>query len=95
MKRNLIKFVTLFATLISLVACSTDSLENYVGVKQLRNPEGLAKTLGSYDYFNNPEALAFAAKMRSFSSKLSESIAKREYKEGENFVVSPLSIELC
>lgn len=95
MKRKLIKSVTLFATLISLVACSTDSLGNYVGVKQLRNPEGLAKTLGSYDYFNNPEALAFAAKMRSFSSKLSESIAKREYKEGENFVVSPLSIELC
>ena len=93
MKRRVIIFPIL-TMVISLVACSTSTRKEYAGVKQLRNPEKLAHTV-TVDELRSSEYLAFRAKMTAFSSKLSEVIAKREYKSGENFVVSPLSCELC
>ena len=64
------------------------------GVKELRNPEGSSHKF-NYDYYNDDGFVSFRNKMKDFSSKLSEIIAKREYKSGENFVFSPLSVELC
>lgn len=65
------------------------------GVKELRNPEGLSHRPSSYEFYYTEDFRSFASKMRDFSAKLSEAIAKREYKSGKNYVVSPLSIELC
>lgn len=94
MRKNIIKTFAIMATLISLVACSSSSTRRYAGVKQLRNPEGLSHAVNDADYASL-EYLAFKQKMGAFSAKLSEAIAKREYKDGDNYVTSPLSIELC
>lgn len=65
-----------------------------VGVRQLRNPEGLSHRLTGEELLSDGY-LTFKNKMQSFSTRLSEIIAKRHYKDGENYAVSPLSIELC
>lgn len=64
------------------------------GAKQLRNPEDLTHRF-SYDKYYDADFVLFKNKMKSFSAKLSEIIAKREYQSGKNFVFSPLSVELC
>lgn len=64
------------------------------GVKELRIPEGLSHKF-NYNYYYDANFVSFRNKMKDFSAKLSAIIAKREYKSGENFVFSPLSVELC
>ena len=95
MRRNLIKLPIIVAAIISLVACSNHfSPTQYQGVKELRNPDGLSHN-ASYEELRTKEYLAFRSKMSAFSSKLTEAITKREYQSGKNFVLSPLSAELC
>lgn len=64
------------------------------GANQLRNPEGLNHKL-TYEQYSSESFVSFRNKMKSFSNKLSDIIVKRHFKDGENFTVSPLSIELC
>lgn len=65
-----------------------------VGVRELRSPEGLSHQLTGEEK-DSQGYITFQNKMRSFSNRLSDIIAKRHYKDGENYAVSPLSIELC
>ena len=64
------------------------------GVVELRNPSELNHrfVLSETDY---NAFINFKNKMKVFSNKLSDIFVKREFKDGDNFVVSPLSIELC
>ena len=105
MKNKAIKLMITLGSLFSLVAClrapkntssqlDDSSAINLSGVKELRNPEDLTHPF-AYNYSLNADYLLFESKMKSFSSKLSEIIAKREYESGENYVFSPLSVELC
>ena len=105
MKNKAIKLMVTLGSLFSLVAClrapkntssqlDDSSAINISGVKELRNPEDLTHPF-AYNYSLNADYLLFESKMKSFSSKLSEIIAKREYESGENYVFSPLSVELC
>ena len=64
------------------------------GANQLRNPEGLSHKI-TYEQYTAESFVSFRNKMKSFSNKLSETITKRQFVDGENFTVSPLSIELC
>ena len=60
----------------------------------LRSPEKLSHRY-TYEEVNEVEYLAFKEKMKLVSSKLSESLIKREFQEDKNVAFSPLSIELC
>ena len=97
MKRR-VSIIPVIATIFSLAACSNNQSssikKDYLGVKQLRNPEGLTHSVTT-DEIRSNEYVTFREKMTAFSSKLSEVIARREYKSGKNFVMSPLSCELC
>ena len=64
------------------------------GVNTLRNPSELSHRLSSEDYIS-PSFKDFRAKMKAFSTKLSDIFTKRYFKNNDNFVMSPLSIELC
>lgn len=64
------------------------------GVNQLRDPSNLSHTL-SYEDYSSESFKSFRNKMKAFSNKLSDIFVNREFKDGENFAVSPLSIELC
>ena len=63
-------------------------------VTLLRSPEKMAHAY-SYEEVKDTDYLAFKLKMREFSSKISESILNREFREDSNIALSPLSIELC
>ncbi len=57
----------------------------------LREP---VKNTERYNYLDE-DYLSFKDKLRGFSSRLSDSFVKREFKENSNITLSPLSIELC
>ena len=80
------------AAVISITGCFKHT--SYTGAKELRNPEGMDH---SYNYKDTTDAnyVLFKEKLRSFSSKLSESYAKREFDKENNIVISPLSAEMC
>lgn len=92
MKNNIIKSLSILGSVILLSACQTIPLK---ASKQLRSPDGLLHKFDGYTYYNNNEYRAFKNKLRTFSSKLSESFTSREYKGNENITISPLSIEMC
>lgn len=101
MKKSLIKITAIMGTLISLVACSsTNNISDhhyfgtYKGVKQLRDPKDLDHSY-TYEEYSSEGFVAFKNKMRAFSTKLSDSLIKREYVDGANLAISPLSIEMC
>ena len=78
--------------LMLLSACSgTSSLKK---LKCLREPVSLSRRLNTSSY-QDEDYKAFKNKMKLFSSSLSESLLKQEYKENENLAFSPLSIELA
>ena len=60
----------------------------------LRSPEKLAHAY-TYEEINEEGYQSFKNKMKLVSSKLTESLIKRGFKEEENVTYSPLSIELC
>ena len=64
------------------------------GVITLRNPSELNHRLSTDDYVS-PGFVEFRAKMKAFSNKLSDIFTKRYFNNDNNFVMSPLSIELC
>ena len=66
-------------------------VNNFAGVSQLRTAKDIKGQTFNYDNEYN----AFAKKMNAFSTKLCEVLAKQYYKQNQNFVMSPYSIELC
>ena len=83
------KLLSLFS--IFLLASCHASLNK---MTLLRSPEKLAHAY-SYEEVNSEAYLNFKNKMRQVSSKLSESVIKRNYEDDKNITLSPLSIELC
>ena len=81
-------------SLVSLIACADPSYTELKGIKQLRNPDGLAH-IATIEEVRSEGYINFSKKMNAFSAKLSEIIAKRQYESGKNYTISPLSIELC
>ena len=64
------------------------------GVTVYRNPSNLSHNLSS-NVSSSEGFVSFKKKMKVFSNKLSELFVKSNFKGNENFVLSPLSIELC
>lgn len=64
------------------------------GVNTLRNPSELSHTISSADYMSD-SFKDFRAKIKAFSTKLSDIFTKRFFDNNSNFVMSPLSIEMC
>lgn len=92
MKLKKYLIIICFLLLLLLGACSkTSSLSK---LKNLREPISFSRRTNQKSY-QDEEYIVFKNKMKVFSSKLSESLLKQEYKENENFAFSPLSIELC
>ena len=89
MKKRFLKNLVVLLTVTSLSACS-----NGGSVKQLRNPEGLNHSY-QYEDYSSAGFKIFKDKMQVFANKLSHAITNHYFKEGENLIISPLSIELC
>ena len=91
MKNKLLKSLSILGATTMLAACNFISSQG--AVKLLRDPnDGKAPSQVSYvrdDYLN------FQKKLKAFANKISESFVKREYKEGKNITVSPISVEMC
>lgn len=70
---------------------SSGVLEN---ARLLKGPEA---DDAPFDYreAQNKDYISFKRKLQSFAAELSDLIANRIYKEGENIAFSPLSIEMC
>ncbi len=64
------------------------------GVHELRKPSEIQNGI-SYEIYQSESFTNFRNKMRAFSNKLSDIFVKREFIDGKNFAISPLSIELC
>lgn len=94
MNNKFIRIPVIMTALISLVACSDPNYTELAGVKQLRTADGLSHNVSTNELYS-PAYKEFESKMRNFSAKLSEVIAKREYSTTSNYAMSPLSIELC
>lgn len=60
----------------------------------LRDPSSLNHDR-TYAELSSSKYLAFKKKMNSFSAKVSEAHARRNFETNNNIVISPLSIELC
>ena len=86
----MMKKLFILSSVVLLASCHT-SLNK---MTLLRSPEKLSHQF-SYSELNNEEYLAFKEKMKLVSSKLSDSLISREFKEDKNITFSPLSIELC
>ena len=74
---------------------SAESINDQIApTKELRNPKDL-----SHDYtkneINESGYVTFKDKLRIFSHKISESFVQKYYANGDNIVISPLSIQLC
>lgn len=92
-----------------LSGCSTDPTNGFIntpivsfngnlttvgGIDLLRNPSKLSHEITGEQY--DSESFAnFRNKMKVFSNKLSDLFVKRFFKGDKNFVLSPLSIEMC
>ena len=91
MKNKLLKSLSILGATTILAACNFISSQG--AVKLLRDPnDGKAPSQVSYvrdDYLN------FQKKLKAFANKISESFVKREFVEGKNITVSPLSVEMC
>ena len=91
MKNKLLKSLSILGATTMLAACNFISSQG--AVKLLRDPnDGKAPSQVSYvrdDYLN------FQKKLKAFANKISESFVKREFVEGKNITVSPLSVEMC
>ena len=64
------------------------------GVNTLRSPADINHRF-SNDIYSTEGFREFRAKMKAFSAKLSDIFTKRYFANNSNFVMSPLSIELC
>ncbi|MCR5308939.1 MAG: hypothetical protein K6E21_02395 [Bacilli bacterium] len=84
------KLFILLGTVFSLAACGGD-VKGIRGASILREP---SKTGTSYDYREN-DYLEFKRKLCDFSTKFSESFLKNKFKDNENILSSPFSLEMC
>ena len=76
----------------AMVACSGKST-GLNATKLLRDPnEGHHYSSIS---FRNEDYMAFRNKLTAFSNKISEAFVNREFEDGKNITVSPLSIAMC
>ena len=64
------------------------------GVNTLRNPSELTHSI-SYEDYSSESFINFRNKMKAFSSKLSDIFVKKYFAADDNFVMSPLSIDMC
>ena len=94
MSNQLFNKLLILGSVFVLTSCGSTSTGSLKGATLLRSPEKLSHNY-SYDIVNSDAYLSFKDKMRQFSSSLSESVIKREFKENKNITLSPLSIELC
>ena len=91
--KTIFKHFCIFLSLTSLVGCS--SVEGVKDtVKELRSPT-ITYSGVPYEDTRLSTYILFKSKMKEFSYRLSEVLAKREFEDGKNFAISPLSIELC
>ena len=91
MKNKLFKSLFILGATTLLAACNFVSSTN--AVKLLRDPKDAnAPGQVSYAYTDYRD---FREKLQTFANKISESFVKREYKEGKNITVSPISVEMC
>ncbi len=77
-------------SVIALTSCSP--LDK---VTLLRTPESLSHEYSWSDIYNNQEFISFRNAMNDFGASISEKIIDKEAKDDDNFVVSPLSIEMA
>ena len=63
------------------------------GVEELRSPSNLNHHFSYLDV--SPSFIVFRDKMKYFSNKLSDYFVKTYFEDDKNFVLSPLSIEMC
>ena len=94
MSKQLFNKLLILGSVFTLTSCGSTSTGALKGATLLRTPEKLNHSY-SYDITNSESYLSFKDKMRQFSSSLSESVIKREFKDNQNITLSPLSIELC
>ena len=90
MKNKLFKSLSILGATTLLAACNFVSSTN--AAKLLRDPKD-ANAPGQVSYYNDYRD--FREKLQTFANKISESFVKREYKEGKNITVSPISVEMC
>ena len=64
------------------------------GAEELRNPSDLSHRI-TYNEYTSPSFITFKKKMKLFANKLSEIILHRFFVSDKNYVLSPLSIEMC
>ena len=101
MFKNTFKSLVILGTVIAMIACgsNTNSFNSdYVPLsnasKLLRSPDGLDHSY-TYEQYSDPNYKAFKVKLSAFANKIAEAFANREYKQNENIVISPFSIEMC
>ena len=63
------------------------------GVHELRKPSETQRI--SYAVYSSESFVNFRNKMKAFANKLNDAFVKRYFKNDDNFIFSPLSIELC
>ena len=64
------------------------------GIRELRNPSALSHDI-SYSQYTAESFINFKKKMQYFSNKLTDICVSKYSKYNSNFVISPLSIEMC
>ena len=64
------------------------------GIRELRNPSALSHDT-PYSLYTTESFINFKKKMQYFSNKLTEICVSKYSKYNSNFVISPLSIEMC
>ena len=64
------------------------------GIRELRNPSALSHEI-PYSLYTTESFINFKKKMQYFSNKLTDICVKKYSKYNNNFVISPLSIEMC
>ena len=105
MSKSSIKSLVILGAVMAMSACSGSPSSNvtsfnssYVSLsnesKLLRSPDGLDHSY-TYEEYIDPNYKAFKAKLSTFANKIAEAFANREYKQNENIVISPFSIEMC
>ncbi len=92
MKFKKVLLIICISMMLLLSACSNKSA--LAKLNCLREPVDISYRTNVSEYTKDDYA-EFKNKMKIFSSKLSESLLKQEYKENENFACSPLSIEFA
>ena len=84
------KLILLLGTVFSLVACGSD-VTGLSGAKLLREPAKAPEF--RYGYSGNYDL--FKDQLKTFSNKFADKYFAKQFEDGKNQIISPLSLEMC